>query len=224
MMTTRIISISSAEGYNLVSLNHNANGTDLFMRRRWWLGIGIIGVGIVLAAAYLLFARAPESSSVGVEEEACDSCLRFPAISGENLPGEAFQLPGDFVGENVLVIVPFDEEQQVNASSWLPLAHELAESQPNFTYYNVPVFPSMSAPLRTIIRTGMNLTIPDAELRTLTITVFLDDRDAFLAALEIPNVDAMQVFLLNRDRDVIWRGAGEFSAEQGESLRAALVN
>lgn len=192
------------------------------MRRRWWIGIGIVGVGIVLVAAVLLFARAPESSSVGIEDEVCDSCLRFPEISGENLSGESFQLPGDFAGENVLVIVPFDEIQQVNASSWLPLARELAQSQPDFAYYNLPVFPSMSAPLRTIIRTGMNITITDANLRALTITVFLDDRDALLAALEIPNVDAMQVFLLNRDRDVIWRGAGDFSDEQGESLRAAV--
>jgi hypothetical protein len=223
-MTTRIISISSAEGYNLVSLNHNANGTDLFMRRRWWIGIGIVGVGIVLVAAYLLFTRAPQSSSVEIRGDGCDSCLRFPEISGENLPGESFQLPNDFISENVLVIVPFDEAQQVSASSWLPLARELAASQPDFAYYNVPVFPRMSAPLRTIIRTGMNITITDADLRALTITVFLENRDVFLAALQIPNVDTTQVFLLNRDRDVIWRGAGEFSEVQGESLRAALVN
>lgn len=192
------------------------------MRRSGWIGIGILCVGIVAVAAYLLFTRAPESSGVVIEDEACDSCLHFPEISGENLPGEAFQLPGDFIGDFVLVIVPFDEEQQVNASSWLPLAQELAESQLDFAYYNVPVLPAMSAPLRTIIRAGMNIAISDSDRRALTITVFLDDRDAFLAALDIPNVDTAQVFLLNQSRDVIWRGAGEYSAAQGESLRAAL--
>ncbi len=190
------------------------------MRRRWWIGIGIVIVGIV-ATGYLVLSRAPALSGVALGD-GCDSCVRFPTISGENLAGEAFALPDDFVGEKVLVIVPFDEEQQVSASSWLPLAQELAQSEPDFGYYNLPVFPGMSAPLRTIIRTGMSFTIADAALRALTITVFLDDRAAFLAALEIPAVDAMQVFLLNGDRDVIWRGAGEYSDAQGEALRAAV--
>ncbi|MEP7290180.1 MAG: hypothetical protein ABI835_00300 [Chloroflexota bacterium] len=194
------------------------------MRRRAWIGIGFVVV-IVITALLLWFSRAPALSSV--QSRSCiasaDACLRFPLISGENLPGQAFSLPADFAGTRTLVIVPFDEAQQVNASTWLPLARELAQSQPDFAYDNLPVFPGMSAPVRAFIRAGMNLTIPDAELRSLTITVFLDDRDAFLAALNIPDIDAMQVFLLNADGDVIWRGAGEFTSEQGDSLRAALA-
>jgi hypothetical protein len=152
-----------------------------------------------------------------------DVCLHFPTISGENLTGEAFILPADFEGKHNLVIVPFDEAQQVSAAAWLPLAQELAAAHPDFAYYNLPVFPAMAAPLRAIIRTGMSFTIGDARLRELTITAFLDDRDAFLAALNIPNTDAMQVFLLNEDGEVIWRGAGEFDDAQGEALREILT-
>lgn len=193
------------------------------MQRKRWIGIGLVIVGIVAAALILLFTRAPDASGVAIDETACESCLPFPQISGENLPGDLFQLPADFAGETVLVIVPFDEEQQVSAASWLPLARELAESQPDYAYYNVPVFPGMSAPLRTIIRTGMSITITDADLRERTITVFLEDLDAFLTALEISNTDAMQVFLLNRERAVIWRGAGGYDDAQGAALRAAVV-
>ncbi|MFN8452597.1 MAG: hypothetical protein U0521_29320 [Anaerolineae bacterium] len=45
-----------------------------------------------------------------------ESCLRFPVVTGENLPGQPFTLPADFSGEAVLVVVPFDERQQVDAA------------------------------------------------------------------------------------------------------------
>jgi hypothetical protein len=80
----------------------------------------------------------------------------------------------------------------------------------------------MAAAMRGLIRAGMNLTISDEELRAITITVFLDDRDPFLNSLSIPNTDAMQVFLLDDNGAVLWRGAGEFTAEQGAALRIAL--
>ena len=194
-----------------------------------WVLIGI-GVAIVLTAGAVLllfFNNAPTLSGVGVPDSRCigeaDACLTFPAINGENLSGQAFNLPQDFAGVTTLVIMPFDEAQQVKASSWLPLARELSLSQPELTYYNLPVFPNMSAPLRAFIRAGMNVSITDPALRELTITAFLDDRDAFLTALDTPNTDEMQVFLLNADGDVIWRGSSEFTNEQGESLRATLA-
>jgi len=150
--------------------------------------------------------------------------VRFPTVSGDNLPGQTFNLPTDFQGSSSLVIVPFDENQQVQAQEWLPLARELAQAHPDFTYYNVPVFPSMAAPLRAIVRGGMSVSISDAGLRALTITVFLDNRDQFLAALKIPDAKTMQVFLLNADGDVLWRGAGAYSDTQANSLRAFLAN
>jgi len=121
------------------------------------------------------------------------------------------------------VLVPFDEEQQVKAQTWLPFARELAAENRAFTAYNVPIFPSMAAPMRALIRAGMNLTIADAALRDVTITVFLDDRDQFLSALNIPNVETMQVFLLEETGVVLWHGAGEFSSPQGEALRALVT-
>jgi hypothetical protein len=197
------------------------------MRRGRWIIVGVIAVLLiaVVAAALWLLSRAAQVSSVEVSSLPCiasgDACLRFPTISGDNLLAETFHLPANFSGRYNLVILPFDEAQQVKAVRWLPLAQELAAANPDFAYYNLPVFPSMAAPLRAIIRTGMNFTVPEA-LRPLTITVFLDDRDAFLAALNIPDTEAMQVFLLNDDGEVMWRGAGEFDEAQGNALRAAV--
>ncbi|MEO8396665.1 MAG: hypothetical protein ABI700_26975 [Chloroflexota bacterium] len=194
--------------------------------RRWKL-IGIVIVVVVVAivgiALELIGSRASVVSTVSVSNTPCtDPCLRFPTITGENLPGQTFNLPADFQGKSILVIVPFDEDQQVQAQTWLAPAREIALQHPNFSYYNVPVFPSMAAPLRAIVRGGMSVSISDSYLRSLTITVFLDQRDQFLAALKLPDADTLQIFLLNVSGEVQWRGAGEYSDPQGKSLRALL--
>jgi hypothetical protein len=180
-------------------------------------------VAIVGIALELIGSRASAVSTVEISNTSCiDPCVRFPNVSGENLPGQTFNLPADFQGKSILVIVPFDEDQQVEAQSWLSPAREIAKQHPDFTYYNVPVFPSMAAPLRAIVRGGMSVSISDSYLRALTITVFINNRDQFLEALKLPNADALQVFLLNTDGDVLWRGAGEYSDRQGGSLQKLL--
>jgi hypothetical protein len=194
--------------------------------RRWKL-IGVVIVVLVVAgvgiALELIGSRASVVSTVEISNSSCtDPCLRFPNVSGENLPGQSFNLPADFRGKSILVIVPFDENQQVEAQTWLSPARDIAQRHPDFTYYNVPVFPSMAAPLRAIVRGGMSVSISDSYLRALTITVFLDNRDQFLEALKLPNADTLQVFLLNANGEVQWRGAGEYSDPQEAVLRKLL--
>jgi hypothetical protein len=196
------------------------------MWRRWWARIAV-GAIVAMCLVYLLVmgGRAPQLSGVGQTNGGCGegSCLSFPAISGQSLAGDTLNLPEDFMGNTNLVLAPFDEAQQVTAQSWLPLARELGSRAAGFRAYNVPVFPAMAAPMRVIIRTGMNLSIPDADLRDATITVFLDDRDAFLAALNIPNTEAMPVFLLDGKGRVLWRGAGEYTAAQADAVRGLVA-
>ncbi len=187
--------------------------------------IALIVVGLIVLLAVVLVCvseiYAPEASTVASVDSPCTDCLSFPVISGENLPGQVFTLPADFSGDPVLVIVPFDETQQRQASSWLPSAQELAAAHEGFAYYDVPVFPDTAASFKMVIRAGLNVVISDAALQAVTITVFLEDRDQFLAALDLSDATALQAFLL-RDGNVIWRGEGAYSDEQGASLRAML--
>jgi type II secretory pathway pseudopilin PulG len=184
-------------------------------------------VVILAAAAFILLSRAPATSTALTSEQACvtagQACLQFPVVTGENLPGESFTLPADFQGTQTLVILPFDEDQQVKAETWLPLARELAEANPTLAYYNVPVFPDLNAPIRVLIRGGLNLAIADESLRALTITLFLANRDQFLTELNIPNTDTIQALLLNDAGEVLWRGSGEYDPDQGAALRAAVT-
>ena len=112
--------------------------------RRWKL-IGVVIVVLVVAgvgiALELIGSRVSVVSTVEISNTPCtDPCLRFPTVTGENLPGQTFNLPTDFQGKSILVIVPFDEDQQVEAQTWLSPAREIAQQHPNFTYYNVRCF------------------------------------------------------------------------------------
>ncbi|HEX2905850.1 MAG TPA: hypothetical protein VHO69_03260, partial [Phototrophicaceae bacterium] len=89
-------------------------------------------------------------------------------------------------------------------------------------YYSVAIFTDLAPAMRAFIRAGMNLAIPDANLQAITITAFLQNRQAFLDALAIPDTDQLQVFLLNAAGDLIWRGSGEYDIKQAEQLRAAI--
>ncbi len=198
------------------------------MRGRVIAGIVVVVLIAVVGLVLIILDRsAPGVSSVQTSNRPCitaaQDCLRFPTISGQNLLGETMTLPADFSGQSVLVIVPFDENQQVQAQTWLPLANEIAAGDPSFADYDVAVFPDMAAPMRALIRGGMIVTISDEHLRAVTITAFLDDLAPFLSSLNIPNTDTMQVFLLNGDGEVLWRGSGAYSDAQGAELRALVT-
>ncbi len=192
------------------------------------LGLGLLaGVLIIMAGLAAALARAPQTSSVTVTRclTATDNagCIRFPNVSGQNLADETLTLPADFAGEHVLVIVPFDEDQQIRAESWLPLAREIAAERADFAYYNTAIFTDINPAVRLLIRGGMVMAIADETLRAVTITLFLEDRQAFLDALAIPNIERTQVLLLNAAGEVLWRGVGDYTANQGAGLRATLA-
>jgi hypothetical protein len=182
--------------------------------------IGIVLIGLVFAYA----ANAPESSGVRVLsciESDGGACVRFPAVSGTNLLGTAYDLPQDFAGAYNLVVISFDEEQTVRSEGWLPLAREIAERNPDFAYYSLPTLKAMTPLVRGIITGGMNVVIPDEHLREITIMLFLDDLDAFLSGLSISDTSQLYLFLLNAAGEVVWQASGDYSDASGNALRAA---
>ncbi len=201
------------------------------MSRRLLLLLAAAAI-LVIAGGMLLVnvIQAPELSGVTPSQTLCreaaagTDCLRFPTISGLSLNNNAFSLPTDFEGElAVFVVVPFDENQQVTAAAWLNPVRALAESDyPGLGYYNLAVFPEIEAGFRVVIRAGLLVAIPDDDLRARSITAFLDDRPAFLEALDLPDADALAALLLSADGEILWRFVGPYSPEAEESLRAAL--
>lgn len=196
------------------------------MRRRTIVLIALVLlVMIVGVALVILINNAQTLSKVALSEERCrevseaETCLQFPIVSGLNLDNDEYVLPDDFVGELVFVVMPFSDEQQIIAESWLNPVRELADEYPALTYYNVPIFPDIEAAFRLIIRAGLVVAISEPELRTATITVFLEDREQFLDALKIPNVDAIHSLVLNANGEVLWQADGAYTDESGTALR-----
>ncbi len=193
-------------------------------RLGFWIFAGVL---IGAAGLFWMISRAPQTSTVTATRclttTDSASCIRFPTVSGQNLADDTFTLPDDFAGEEVLVIVPFDEDQQVRAQSWLPLAQAIAAERADFAYYNTAIFTDINPAVRLFIRGGMVMAIADEDLRRATITLFLEDRPAFLEALAIADIEQTQIFLLNGVGEVLWRGVGDYTAEQGADLQTTLA-
>lgn len=198
------------------------------MQRRRILLIGItVLIIIIIGVGVVSVINAPETSEVA--EQAClttddAACIRFPTITGQNLNGTDFTMPDDFTGTYNLVIIPFDREQQTLATDWLPFAQDLVASYAGLRYYDVAVFPDIAAPFRLAARSGLIALIPDFAIREITITAFLDDRDAFLEAMDIDDVEDIYIVLLNATGEVLWRTTGTFDEAKGEELQTQLAN
>lgn len=179
---------------------------------------------VVAVVAIIGATNAPASSSVTVR--ACltvddGACVRFPSVTGTNLVGDAFTLPDDFAGTLTLVLMPFDEAQTVRSAAWLPMAQELADAHPQFAYYSVPVMKSVVPLIRMAVVGGMVMVVP-ADVQPITIMLFLEDKQAFLDALAVPDIETPEAFLLNDAGEVLWRYRGEYSDEADASLRTAV--
>ena len=202
------------------------NTVTTFLRGHKALTAATAVIGVVLIGLLLIYvANAPKASGVRISsciESDGGACLKFPAVSGTNLLGTAYDLPQDFAGAYNLVVISFDEEQTVRAEAWLPLAREIAEQNPDFAYYSLPTLKAMTPLVRGIITGGMTVVIPDEHLREITIMLFLDDLDAFVNGLSISDKSGLQVLLLNTAGGVIWRASGDYTESAGNDLRAAV--
>ncbi len=150
------------------------------------------------------------------------TALLFPTVTGKNLHGDRFTLPGDFTGSINIVLVAFQREQQPEVDTWLPLAKELEAEHPEFVrYWELPTISSGYKWMSFIIDNGMRSGIPDSTARERTITLYID-RHPMLKALEIPNTDEIEVFVLDADGYVRWRDRGSRTDAGTKGIRSAI--
>jgi hypothetical protein len=208
----------------------HATPTDTrFSRRRLMIALAVVVIVLIAAVLLLSGPLSPAASTVAVAPCIARSgddgdCIRFPGVTGTNLNGIEMTLPDAFTETLNFVVVSFDEGQLGRAQTWLPIAQEIAADTPGFAYYSVPAMPDMAPAMRALISGGLVLLVNDSAMRDVTVVLYLQDIDAFTAALDLPDRDSIVALLLNADGEVLWRAAGDYTPAAGDSLRTALEN
>jgi len=147
--------------------------------------------------------------------------VRFPAVTSDNLEGQTFTLPHDFGGERNVLFIAFQRQQQAEVDTWVPFVKPLVARTPGTEYYEIPTIYRMIAPMRWMLNRGMRSGIDDRGARERTITLYLD-KGPFKRALGISDEKRIQVLVVDREGQVLWRTTGPFTEEKGASLEAAL--
>ncbi len=148
--------------------------------------------------------------------------MKFPEVDGSNLSGTRYHLPQDFEGTYNVVVIVYQRFQQANVDTWGSLLQSLAGRYPDFRYYELPTLPGYGSLQKMFIDTGMRSGIRDLAVRARTITLYLDVA-AFNATLALPTINDIYVLLVNRQGDVLWRAAGDYTSQQGAALAQTLA-
>jgi len=154
-------------------------------------------------------------------ESVPDKIAQFPKVSGSNLHGQKFNLPNDFEGELNIVIVAFLREQQQDVNTWLPHVKEIHGENENIAYYELPTIRNMNALSQWFINQGMRSGIRDEEMRSITITLYLDKKE-FKQALNITSEETITLLLVNDQGNVVWRTTGSWTDEKEQKMRHVL--
>ena len=148
---------------------------------------------------------------------------RFPAVTGSNLSGKAFKLPGDFEGTLNVVAIAFTRQQQNDIDTWLPVVTQLTRQDEGVRFYELPVLGRGYRLLSGFIEGGMRSGIPDLGARNRTITLYVD-KDGFRGALALPSESSISVLVVDQLGRVLSRVDGPFTPEKAARLQDALTS
>ena len=182
-------------------------------KKKMVIGILIVAVILTIGGIILGFGLLVGESQLKVQREE----EHFPLVTGNNLDRQEFQFPRDFDGVYNLVIVPFQQRQQLDVNTWIPAAQELERTFPDLIYYELPTIYKLPALSRTFINEGMRAGIPDQTSRERTITLYLD-KDTFKSALGITSETEIYLFLVDKSGNILWKETGTFSEQKAAGL------
>jgi hypothetical protein len=146
---------------------------------------------------------------------------RFPKVEARDLEGRHYVLPDDLPDGRRLVIVPFQQWQQVLVEGWKQAVEGLQVAHEDLTVWEMPSLSRGYAPFRGYIDGGMRAGIPDPFVRQHTITSYAD-LGALTRSLGISSRDTIHLYLVDARGGIVWRESGEADAAKTASLAEAL--
>jgi hypothetical protein len=175
---------------------------------------GILILVLTLTVASHVVSPQPEAAEV-------TPVFRMPETTGKDLNGKAWKAPGELPADRTLVILGYEQEQQVAIDTWTD-GMGLAQPGNTVPWIEMPVIDEPGMVMRWIIDTGMQRGIPDKEVRSHVWTVYTD-RKAFLTACGIDSVDVIHVLVVARDGTILARESGRHTDEAAARIRAVLT-
>lgn len=148
--------------------------------------------------------------------------MTFPPLTSYSLDRQKVSLPGGMEGEENLLLISFEPEQQKDVESWMPVAQALQHTNFHFRYYELPVSGRENFIFRWWETSSMRSDETDPEMWHWIVPLFID-RHQFLNALGIPNQKEVVALLVDRQGHVLWRASGALNADKRASLMAAMA-
>lgn len=159
---------------------------------------------------------------MGWEAELTMSLINFPNVKGSNLLRQQLTLPKDFQGKLNLVFIAFEQWQQNEVDSWIPLAEELEAQVSGLVYYELPTIQSRNNVYQWFINEGMRAGIPNPKTREHTITLYLN-KITFRKALGFPDEDHIYILVIDGHGNVLFQLRGPHTPLSETYLRDFLL-
>ena len=167
---------------------------------------------LLLASMAILSAPVPLQTAESAQ---------FPPVTADSLSKQTLHLPADFGGDDTLVLVAFERDQQKEIDTWTAPLNGLAKLRPAFHYYELPVLPWRDVFYRWWLNTAMRSGVPDDASRKRTVPLYLNKAN-FKSALQIDTEKTISVLLLDKSAHVQWRTTGTWTDDKQKALAAAL--
>jgi len=144
----------------------------------------------------------------------------FPSLSGKDLNGSAWSAPAGLPGERTLVLIGFDEPQQVLIDSWIQ-GMKLDSPECPIAWVEMPLIENPGMFMRWFIDTGMRGGIRDKGTRARVWTAYTDKK-AFLKSCGITTTDTMTALVVQKDGTILASETGAFAEVGAKRLLQAL--
>jgi hypothetical protein len=145
----------------------------------------------------------------------------FPSIETRDLEGRRYVLPDDLPEGRRLIVVAFQQWQQILVEGWKAEAGDLQTAHPDLTVWEVPSLSKGYTLARPYIDGGMRAGIPDIFVRQHTLTAYTDLR-VLTRELGVTTRETVWVYLLDRAGRITWSESGQVDVAKAAALAAAL--
>jgi len=144
----------------------------------------------------------------------------FPSVSGKDLNNTSWTAPAGFPGERTLVVVGFEEEQQVGIDSWFE-GMKVRKPSSGISWIEMPLIDNPGMFMRWFIDTGMRGGIKGHFQRSHVWTAYTNKR-AFLQSCGIASESEIRVLVVDRSGKILHSESGEYTKEGAKALLKAL--